>query len=442
MKREDDEEQHSGDVSKPKAYRGLSNELICKIYDEVFAAEHAKTTSKGPQPRLNDILLSKRIYAVARPAWLYGLKIVLSARLVDRAVAGLMQDDAACAAVRAFEIKVFPNQEFTTAAMLGRLPNLWLLWLSFYQEHGHDIYNALPCPNSIVKVLAKFPRLRQLEFLDPVTFQTDFPVCPSQLRHVTAAIQSFSPRFSAFLQQSAVQTLLIFVGFSVDLAFGRGVARGDLPWASLRQLTLRFGPDVSPFSAQSLLDSLDAQVCFASSESCARPLTYVYFFSFARQVLAFPGPLPLRKLVIDLLGKGVDFAAIVDSTLSTFAPRGATSFRFHTVETAGFSPMGSFGGAVQELSIFSQTPYNLTKGVRPSSARLFLISEINKAHILRPYSATLPISPAFSNGCRLFVASIFTDSRWTATVEISTCTASTKHESPPNTPCSSHCCGA
>lgn len=292
MKREEDEDQHGADnVSKSKAYRGLSNELIRKIYDELFAAKHVNIRSKGPQPRLNDILLSKRIYAVARPAWLYGLKIVSSARLVDRAVAGLMQDDAACAAVRAFEIKVFANQEFTTAAMLGRLPNLWLLRLSFNQEQGHDIYNTLPCPNSIVKVLAKFPRLRHLEFLDPVTFQTDFPVCPSQLRHVAAAIQSFSPRFSAFLQQSAVQTLLISVGFSMDQAFGRGVALGDLPWASLRQLTLRFDPEASSFSAQSLLDSLDAQVCFACSELCP-PSHLRIFFLLCPTGPRLPGPTP------------------------------------------------------------------------------------------------------------------------------------------------------
>lgn len=82
------------------------------------------------------------------------------------------------------------------------------------------------------------------------------------------------------------------------------------------------------------------------------------------QLLAYPDPLPLHTVIIDLSGKVVDSAAIINTALSIFAPRGATIFRFYTAGVVDLRPMGSFGGTVQDLSITSHIPYNLAEGVR------------------------------------------------------------------------------
>lgn len=57
-----------------------------------------------------------------------------------------------------------------------------------------------------------------------------------------------------------------------------------------------------------------------------------------------------------------------------------TTFRFYTAGAADLRPMGYFGGAVQDLSITSRVPYNLTADVRPRLlikllARLWLETE-------------------------------------------------------------------
>ncbi|TKA55806.1 hypothetical protein B0A53_02944 [Rhodotorula sp. CCFEE 5036] len=307
IKREDDEgdDQPGGDVKQ--SYRGLSNELIRNIYDQVFAAKpEKKSSTRG----LNEILVSKRIYHVARLAWLHSYKISSSACRGDKFVAGLLNDETACAAVHDLDFKVFSDHEHTTAAMLRRLPNLQYLRLSFdAKEQGRSANNPLPYP---------------------ISFQTDFPVYPLKLRHVKALIQSISPRFSAFLRQTAVEHLILSVEYSQDLALG------DLPWASLERLAAHFDKAAGPSFPKKVLDLLESQL------------------------RAYPDRLPLNTVIIDLSGKVVDSAAMINSTLSIFAPRGATTFRFYTAGAADLRPMGYFGGAVQDLSITSRVPYNLT----------------------------------------------------------------------------------
>ena len=59
-----------------------------------------------------------------------------------------------------------------------------------------------------------------------------------------------------------------------------------------------------------------------------------------------------------------DFAEMVDSTLSTFAPRGTTAFLFRTAGEASFGLKNPVAGDVRELEIFSHYHYRLTDGVR------------------------------------------------------------------------------
>ena len=59
-----------------------------------------------------------------------------------------------------------------------------------------------------------------------------------------------------------------------------------------------------------------------------------------------------------------DFTEMVESTLSTFAPRGTTAFLFRTAGEVSFGLKTPVAGDVQELEIFSHYPYRLTDGVR------------------------------------------------------------------------------
>lgn len=78
----------------------------------------------------------------------------------------------ACAAVHDLDFKVFSDHEHTTAAMLRRLPNLQYLRLSFdAKEQGRSATNPLPCADCLVEALAQIPRLRRLDFLDPISFR-------------------------------------------------------------------------------------------------------------------------------------------------------------------------------------------------------------------------------------------------------------------------------
>jgi hypothetical protein len=190
-----------------------------------------------------------------------------------------LNDETACAAVHDLDFKVFSDHEHTTAAMLRRLPNLQYLRLSFdAKEQGRSANNPLPCADCLVEALAQIPRLRRLDFLDPISFQTDFPVCPLKLRHVKAAIQSISPRFSAFLRQTAVEHLILSVEYSQDLALG------DLPWASLQRLAAHFDKAAGPSFPKKVLDLLESQVSLlapvmAKFGSRARLLAYTEYAS-------------------------------------------------------------------------------------------------------------------------------------------------------------------
>ncbi|TKA55807.1 hypothetical protein B0A53_02945 [Rhodotorula sp. CCFEE 5036] len=284
VEREDEDyegdDQHSGNASKP--YRGLSDELIFNIYNELFAARHGKITSKTPLPGLNDILVSKRIYAVARSAWLHSFRASSSARRVDRVVAGLLKDDTACSALRFFEIKVFANHENTAAAVLERLSSVRYLRLFFDKEQRRVGGDKFLFSRPLVEGLAQMPSLRRLDLLDPVRFETDFPVGALRLRHVKTAIENILPILSTLLQQCAVQHLVMIVGRTSFLSIG------DLPWASLQQLAIHFKENEDESAPADLLELLRAQ-----------PL--------------------LTRVRLEALDEDADFAAIVDSTFSLFA---------------------------------------------------------------------------------------------------------------------------
>lgn len=247
------------------------------IYDELFAAKHEKI-SRLPLPGLNDLLVSKRIYAIARPAWLHSFRATLSARRVDRVVAGLWRDEEACAALRFFEIKVFANHENTTAAVLERLSNVRYLRLSFDKGQRRVTGERFLFPKSLVEGLAQMPSLRRLDLLDPVHFKTEFPVGALRLRHVKTTIENISPTISTLLQQCAVQHLVMIVGDRSSLSIG------NLPWASLQQLRVRFEEYVEESAATDLLKLLRAQVRVAgllrsfSLQRSVMPVAHIYVF--------------------------------------------------------------------------------------------------------------------------------------------------------------------
>lgn len=273
------------EVVAGKPYRGLSDEVFLRIYDQLFAAPHDKKSDVS-KPGLNDILLSKRIYAVARPAWLYTLRVRPSVRRVDKFIARLLRDEKVCSAICALEIPVFVNFEETTSAMLGRLPNLQTLKLSFKTESYRGMESPVRVGSAVLEGLAQIAYLHELDLPDPVLFCTDFPICALRIRRVKTAIQSISSRFSAFLQQSAVERLVISVGDELSGSFG------DLPWASLQQLDARFAKVASPSSVKAVIDLLRIQVCLALSPRARQVLRQAF------SLIPLPAPASTAGLLL------------------------------------------------------------------------------------------------------------------------------------------------
>lgn len=180
---------------------------------------------------------------------------------MDRVIAGLLKDETACSALRFFEIKVFANHEHTAAAVLERLSNVRYLRLFFDKEQRRAAGdNRILFSKPLVEGLARMPSVRRLDLLDPVRFETEFPVGALQLRHVETAIDNMSPTFSTLLQQCAVQHLAMVVGRASSL-----LSIGELPWASLQQLGADFKDNEDEFAPADLLELMRAQVRVAGS---------------------------------------------------------------------------------------------------------------------------------------------------------------------------------
>lgn len=188
---------------------------------------------------------------------------------MDRVVAGLLKDDTACSALRFFEIKVFANHENTAAAVLERLSSVRYLRLFFDKEQRRVGGDKFLFSRPLVEGLAQMPSLRRLDLLDPVRFETDFPVGALRLRHVKTAIENILPILSTLLQQCAVQHLVMIVGRTSFLSIG------DLPWASLQQLAIHFKENEDESAPADLLELLRAQVRVAC---CACFFFFVFFF--------------------------------------------------------------------------------------------------------------------------------------------------------------------
>ncbi|TKA55805.1 hypothetical protein B0A53_02943 [Rhodotorula sp. CCFEE 5036] len=292
--RKDEEgDQHGGEARKP--YRGLSNELIRKIYDQVFAAD-----SSIAWPGLREILVSKRIYHVARPAYLHTIEVDSCEYTTDAVIAGLLSDEHACSAVRTLKMTVFLRSEKTTAALLARLPNLRVLTLYFEHEYSSTGGSSEPLSEFFLRQLARIPRLRQLDFAEP----------------------------------SGIERLAIAVtDIPTILELG--------PWASLRHLVTVFETYEEPSSDNSrLIDFLGAQLA------------------------KYCGPTPLRALSIVMDSKIDGFVGVVRSAFSTFAPRGVTTFCFRTAGTARFDLSDSAFdyNNIRYVDIASAIPYELAKG--------------------------------------------------------------------------------
>ena len=361
--RKDEEgDQHGGEARKP--YRGLSNELIRKIYDQVFAAD-----SSIAWPGLREILVSKRIYHVARPAYLHTIEVDSCEYTTDAVIAGLLSDEHACSAVRTLRMTVFLRSEKTTAALLARLPNLRVLTLYFEHEYSSTGGSSEPLSEFFLRQLARIPRLRQLDFAEPVCFDSDVSVCAPPIKHMSAALRSITPAFSTFFRQSGIERLAIAVTDIPTI-----LELGNLPWASLRHLVTVFETYEEPSSDNShLIDFLGAQVCVVCCDSDSGSRYLSLTSPLSRQKLAkYCGPTPLRALSIVMDSKIDGFVGVVRSAFSTFAPRGVTTFCFRTAGTARFDLSDSAFdyNNIRYVDIASAIPYELAKGVRRSSANL------------------------------------------------------------------------
>ncbi|GAA5985872.1 hypothetical protein JCM10908_006314 [Rhodotorula pacifica] len=335
-----------------KPCRGLSDELIVKIYEQVYAIDRRAKKSLLPLPGLREILVSRRIYAAARPVWLHTIEASSSGERVDIVLAGLLRDQAACLAIRKLDLKIFETLQYTTAAMLARLPNLEDLKISFDSTFKDNLACQVYLDPSLLNGIAQLPRLRQLGFNDAVYTPADFPTCigPVAVEH---------------LELSARDKL----GLSLKI--------GQLPWASLRKIDLEVHRGRDEHYAEDVVDFL------------------------TKQLVAYEGPCVINRVRIRLLDPRAPLSEVIASGLAAFAPRGATSFRFTTTSTAAFLPIDTSRvdlGKPKILVVDSGVPYNLTKQ-RNFAQLLTLIKQLStletlKIHGLVADSDGTPLEPA------------------------------------------------
>lgn len=208
---------------------------------------------------MREILVSKRIYKVARPAWLHTLEVdSWSSSYTDEVIAGLLCDGNASSAVRALDIAVHDGLENTTAAMLARLPNLQALTLSFRHPWGSkDV--QYPVSAFFLRQLARLPPLRPLNLPNPVCFKADLSVSGPRIQRVTTPVASVTSDFCAFLRWTGVKKLVISLRRDAE----RMCRLGDLPWTSLQQLVVKYEKHSKEAFNQKLITYLGAQVRLA-----------------------------------------------------------------------------------------------------------------------------------------------------------------------------------
>lgn len=216
-------------------YRGLSDEILVQIFEE----RHSDVQrSYGPTvPPLHYLLVSKRLYNIARPIWLSTISTQDDAANSDRVIAKLMTSPSLRPLVRHLEIKLYGAFSQSQIAILTMLDNLRILEVDFDKSWSKGSSGAKILPATLLDAIASRPHLEELHFYDLVEAEDcrSEPVNKRPLQVFTAPIHSLKASLLDFLNARQVKTLELTVDLGLDQPF-----TGHLPWEDLSTVNFRF----------------------------------------------------------------------------------------------------------------------------------------------------------------------------------------------------------
>lgn len=214
--------------SSEQPYRGLSDEISVQIFEEWHSAyQHYY----GPTvPPLHYLLVSKRLYSIARPIWLSTISTHDDAEYFDRLIAKLMTDATIRPLVRRLEITLHGAFSQSQIAILTMLENLRILEVDFDDDWPTAPGRAKSIPAALLDAIASCPHLEELKFIELVEAKSHSPepVNKRPLQVFTAPIHSLKASLLDYLNARQVKTLKLTVDLGLDQPF-----TGHFPWEDL-----------------------------------------------------------------------------------------------------------------------------------------------------------------------------------------------------------------
>ncbi|GAA5980540.1 hypothetical protein JCM5350_004339 [Sporobolomyces pararoseus] len=235
----------------PSSILSLPNDLLHPIMQEAYH------TSQPPPRRhsISEIIVNKRIFAVARPIWISHL--VISEPQADQQFSALEDDELRCQSLQHLEVKVEDFSHLSDVVLSRQFPKLAKLTI-------HFPYETKKVPAwAIGKVVSRIGNLRHLE----VHLNRNKP---SEARELIETTLNFPPLLvlSWFLGDDE---LLSHIGptFRVESQAPRDMSAST--WARLASFELRPFPFLRS-NIDGLLDSLESALNGSSGEVPTIPL--------------------------------------------------------------------------------------------------------------------------------------------------------------------------
>ena len=115
----------------PTSLLSLPNDILLLIYEEIHTARCQTIGSISPL-RIDELLVNKRIFSLARPLWYRHLSI--SESQLDQRLGGLNKDQLRCASLRSLDIVLNNTFVIVLESILLRVPQL--TYLSIFIADG------------------------------------------------------------------------------------------------------------------------------------------------------------------------------------------------------------------------------------------------------------------------------------------------------------------
>ena len=208
-------------------YHGLSDEILAQIFEEVHSLYQLDSRAHVPPPQY--LVVSKRLYNIARPIWLSVISVQGTLPVTDRFLARLLADPTIRLFVRQLEIKFFRSFTQSQIAILTVLNNLRRLTVCLDDSGSRGLHAKKPLSPMLLDAIANCPRLEELSFSQLVEAHSRIPqpINKRPLRSFTAPIHSINKALLEYLTVRRVQKLRLAVFLNHELF------AGDLPWDHL-----------------------------------------------------------------------------------------------------------------------------------------------------------------------------------------------------------------